>query len=145
MAVNFLGNSLVILNLLDLLKNSKDFRIISIGSIAHKFVPLDFFTKAQLDFDDFWFRNTKFHSFLGYSRSKICVSLFTQKLAEIFVQKDIKGKIICVNPGIVRSNIMKNRLVGILKTMHGYLSPLHDFTSTISCDESAQQILFLLM
>ncbi len=46
MAVNFLGNSLVILHMLDLLKKSKDFRVISIGSIAHKFVPLALYTKS---------------------------------------------------------------------------------------------------
>lgn len=69
-------------------------RIINVGSSAHK--------TAVLDFNNLDSSNSK-SWYERYSRSKLCNLLFTLKLSEKLIEKNISVN--CVHPGIVNTNI----------------------------------------
>ena len=87
-AVNYLAPFLLSTLLMENLENSKSARILNIGSNGEKF--------ATLDFDNF-------NSMKQYCLTKLCLLMFTYKLAEVAH----KVSVCCVHPGGIRTNIMK--------------------------------------
>lgn len=93
-AVNYLAMFLLTLSLLDLMKNSAPSRIVNVGSMAHA---------SDIDFDNLQ-GESSFSGYDAYSRSKLCVNLFTFRLAE-----KLKGTgvtINCLHPGIISTKLL---------------------------------------
>ncbi|MFW6333478.1 MAG: SDR family oxidoreductase, partial [Thermodesulfobacteriota bacterium] len=93
-AVNYLAMFLLTLSLLDLMKNSAPSRIVNVGSMAHA---------SDIDFDNLQ-GESSFSGYDAYSRSKLCVNIFTFRLAE-----KLKGTgvtINCLHPGIISTKLL---------------------------------------
>lgn len=93
-AVNYLAMFLLTLSLLDLMKNSAPSRIVNVGSMAHA---------SDIDFDNLQ-GESSFSGYDAYSRSKLCVNLFTFRLAE-----KLKGAgvtINCLHPGVISTKLL---------------------------------------
>jgi len=93
-AVNHLALFLLTLSLLDLMKQSAPSRIVNVGSMAHA---------SDLDFDNLQ-GESSFSGYDAYSRSKLCVHLFTFRLAE-----KLKGTgvtVNCLHPGIISTKLL---------------------------------------
>ncbi len=93
-AVNYLAMFLLTLSLLDLMKNSAPSRIVNVGSMAHA---------SDINFDNLQ-GESSFSGYDAYSRSKLCVNIFTFRLAE-----KLKGTgvtINCLHPGIISTKLL---------------------------------------
>lgn len=75
--INHLGHFYLTSKLWELMKKSKDLRIINVSSTAHRRVIFDKNKVVDLDWNNINF-NTGYSSGLAYSRSKLANVLFTQ-------------------------------------------------------------------
>ncbi len=95
-AVNYLAPVLLTSLLMDNLKLSGKARVINIGSNGEKYATLDFENLQG---------EKSFNSMKQYCLTKLCLLMFTYKLAEILNESGVS--VCCVHPGGVRTNIMK--------------------------------------
>ena len=93
-AVNHLALFLLTLSLLDLMKQSAPSRIVNVGSMAHA---------SDLDFDNLQ-GESSFSGYDAYSRSKLCVNLFTFSLAEKLEGTGVTAN--CLHPGIISTKLL---------------------------------------
>lgn len=112
MAVNHLGHFLLTKKLFNKILNSKDARIINVSSIAHKY--------ADIDFEDFFFKNEKnFSKSRAYNRSKLANLLFSTALKNMVDKEGLNIKIFSAHPGISRTGLFqfmkKNMYYNVLK------------------------------
>ena len=114
-AVNHLSHFLLTNLLLDKLKEGAPSRIINVSSAAH--------VDAELDLTDLNYEKRKYQGFAAYKASKLANILFTYKLAKIL--KGTKITVNAVHPGVVRTNIARQRkIVGLIwKMMPFFISP----------------------
>lgn len=92
-AVNVIAPYLMIINLLDLLKESSDPRILTVSSGLHF---------GEINFSDIEFRK-KFSGFHAYRQSKLAVILLTRLLSKSLSNYGIS--INCMHPGLVNTKL----------------------------------------
>ncbi|MCK4968567.1 MAG: SDR family oxidoreductase [Candidatus Aenigmarchaeota archaeon] len=95
-AVNYLALFLLTTLLLDLIKKSKQSRIVNVTSGLHR---------GTINFDDVEFEKS-YSGMNAYSQSKLAVILFTRLLS-----KKLEGTgvtVNCVHPGLVATNLARN-------------------------------------
>ena len=117
-AVNHLGHFYLTYLLWEKITKSSFFRIVNVSSRGHT-QYLGFFHTIGLDFDNINF-DKKYDRHLSYSRSKLYNVLFTRALADRIDQT--KGMVLSVNPGVVRTDIIrelfgdgiKGKVLGVL-------------------------------
>ena len=94
MATNYLGPFLLTNLLLDILKSSKESRVISLSSNAHAF--------AHLDLDDM--NNEKYFKYVfNYGGTKLAILTFIEELAKRLEGTNVK--VCSLHPGVIRTNI----------------------------------------
>lgn len=122
-AVNHLAPMLLTLELLPLLKEAPEARIINTSSGAHR--------RDILQLEDLEFRDQPYHGVATYSQSKLCNILFSLKLKERLAQTKITVN--TVHPGYVKSDLFANmgpRSFDAVPTAdHGARSAIHAATS----------------
>ncbi|XP_071728476.1 dehydrogenase/reductase SDR family member FEY-like [Rutidosis leptorrhynchoides] len=101
MQVNFLAPSLLSLLLLPSLKAGAPSRIVNVNSLMH---AIGFVDTRDLNFDR---KITKYTSLRGYSRSKLAQIMFNNVLHQK-IPKDSKIDVVCVDPGSVRTNVVRD-------------------------------------
>lgn len=125
--VNHFGHFLLTKELLPLIKNASEGRIVVVSSGAHKV--------GKIHFDDL--QLTKgYHAFKAYAQSKLANLLYVKAMAEV-----LKGTGITINalhPGAVGTNMGVNRETGFGK---GIMSVLSKFF--LSPEEGAQTSVYL--
>lgn len=102
-AVNHLGHFYLTYLLWPKLTKGPFFRIVNVSSRGH-LRYLGFFHKIGIDFNNINF-DSKYDKHLSYSRSKIYNVLFTRALASKINKS--KGVVVSVNPGVVRTDIIR--------------------------------------
>ncbi|EZA49899.1 Retinol dehydrogenase [Ooceraea biroi] len=107
--VNYLSHFLLTALLLPCLQNAGQTggysRIVNVSSCA-----LDI---ATIDFD--YIRNSSrrpFNTYASYGQSKLAQIMFTLKLDKLLRDKSLKVQAYCVHPGIVRTDLFKETLLG---------------------------------
>uniref|UniRef100_A0A1B6MGV9 Uncharacterized protein n=1 Tax=Graphocephala atropunctata TaxID=36148 RepID=A0A1B6MGV9_9HEMI len=99
---NYLGPFLLTYLLLDLLKESAPARIININSEAHNIPQSLDIAKITHNYAD----QEPYNRFLAYGTTKLCLMLFTTKLAKLL--EDTGVTVNSVNPGNVRTDIYRH-------------------------------------
>jgi len=106
-AINHLAHFLLTNMLLETLKSTKNSRIISVSSEAHRF--------ATINFNDIQGEKS-FNSFKAYGQSKLANIFFVRKLADILEGTSTTAN--CLHPGIVSTQLF-NKMGGIMKNIFG--------------------------
>jgi NAD(P)-dependent dehydrogenase (short-subunit alcohol dehydrogenase family) len=97
LAVNYLAPFLMTRQLMPLLEQSTDARIINLTSGIH--------FRGKLDLDDLEFEKRKWRSIDAYTQSKLCNVLFTRKLARKLIGTNISVN--CLAPGWVNTGLFR--------------------------------------
>jgi len=106
--INHLGHFALTAQLFDLLKNTKNSRLVVISSIAHK--------NATLDFNNYLFDEGKGYTpMVSYRQSKLSNLLFMYELNRRLKDKDYDIKVLAAHPGVSRTELTRYALKGILK------------------------------
>jgi len=131
MGVNHLGHFLLTHELLPILENTPEARIINLSSNAHY--------SGDLDLDDLHFKRRKYSGIKAYGASRLATVFFTQELAERLKEKDITVN--AVHPGHVDTKMWD--LWGPRKKW--YQSIIHGVIKLflISAEEGAQTNIYL--
>lgn len=101
--VNHLGHFYLTYLLWPKIKNSPDFRVVNVSSLAHK-RNMGFLSQPTLDFDNINYE-TNYNAIEAYGRSKLYNVLFTRALASKIDPS--KGKILSLHPGVVRTELLR--------------------------------------
>jgi NAD(P)-dependent dehydrogenase (short-subunit alcohol dehydrogenase family) len=94
-AINHLAPFLLTNLLLERLKASKAARVVTVSSMAHR--------NVTLDFDDLNFDKRKYGGLRAYGESKLANILFTLELASRLAGSTVTAN--CLHPGVVATNI----------------------------------------
>jgi NAD(P)-dependent dehydrogenase (short-subunit alcohol dehydrogenase family) len=94
-AINHLAPFLLTNLLLERLKASKAARIVTVSSMAHR--------NVTLDFDDLNFEKRPYSGLRAYGESKLANILFTLELASRLAGSNVTAN--CLHPGVVATNI----------------------------------------
>lgn len=96
--VNHIGHFSLTLQLISLLKNSTQPRIVNIASIAHKF--------GRINFSSFYYRPShNYKKNIAYAQSKLANLLFTYALDRKLKQREVSIKVLAAHPGISSTNL----------------------------------------
>ena len=95
-AVNYLSHFYLTISLIDLIKKTKNFRLVNISSMVHKF--------AKLDLSDMNF-STNYNGYIAYFNSKLMNLLFSYKINRIY-HNDINCY--AIHPGWLNTNFGNN-------------------------------------
>jgi NAD(P)-dependent dehydrogenase (short-subunit alcohol dehydrogenase family) len=95
--VNHLGHFALTAQLFDLLKQTKNSRIVNVSSAAHKF--------GKMDFNNYLFEHGKYTKMGSYGRSKLSNLLFTYELARKVESKHIDIKVLAAHPGVANTEL----------------------------------------
>ena len=94
-AINHLAPFLLTNLLLERLKASKAARVVTVSSMAHR--------NVTLDFDDLNFEKRQYSGLRAYGESKLANILFTLELASRLAGSNVTAN--CLHPGVVATNI----------------------------------------
>jgi NAD(P)-dependent dehydrogenase (short-subunit alcohol dehydrogenase family) len=94
-AINHLAPFLLTNLLLERLKASKAARVVTVSSMAHR--------NVTLDFDDLNFEKRPYSGLRAYGESKLANILFTLELASRLAGSNVTAN--CLHPGVVATNI----------------------------------------
>lgn len=97
---NHLGHFALTARLFDVLKNTKNARVVNESSIAH--------TRGELDFDDLNWEKRDYDAWKSYGDSKIANLYFTYELNRKFKENGIDAIAVAAHPGITNSNLTRH-------------------------------------
>jgi NAD(P)-dependent dehydrogenase (short-subunit alcohol dehydrogenase family) len=108
---NHLGHFALTAQLLDVLKQTKNSRVVNVASLAH--------TRGELDFDDLNWENRSYSKWSAYGDSKLANLYFTYELQRKFEQNNYGTIAAAAHPGgtntdLARHNFLMNIFAGIL-------------------------------
>lgn len=123
MGINHLGHFALLANIIDLMKGSKDARIVTVSSAAHQLGNID---RNNLMLD----RNNSYNPWLAYGNSKLANILFTKELSKRLKASNNKDKdsfyssisTFCLHPGACRTEL--GRYIVDPATIPKYLLPI---------------------
>jgi len=101
MATNHLGHFYLTYLLWDMLRDSKDLRIINVSSRFHLRNKVDN-SDVKINFEDLDGRKD-YNTFQQYSRSKLANVMFTRELAQRLEKIRPNARVVSLHPGAVRS------------------------------------------
>jgi len=105
--VNHLGHFALTAQLFDLLKETKDSRLVIVSSIAHK--------NAVIDLDDYMFEQEENYTPMkSYRQSKLSNLLFMKELNRRMKDKTYTVKVLAAHPGVSRTELTRYVLSGFL-------------------------------
>ncbi|HSH20770.1 MAG TPA: oxidoreductase [Draconibacterium sp.] len=97
---NHFGHFALTGQLIDLIKNTPDSRVVNVSSMAHK--------QGKMDFDNLLFENGLGYSPIkSYGRSKLANLLFTYELQRKFEKEGIKSMAVSAHPGVSNTNLAR--------------------------------------
>jgi len=99
MGVNHLGHFYLTYMLWDLLRTSKDLRIINVSSNGH----LKIVSPSTIDFNNFRYDNGGYGSASAYGASKLANVLFSQELAQRLELVNPNARCVSLHPGVVNT------------------------------------------
>jgi NAD(P)-dependent dehydrogenase (short-subunit alcohol dehydrogenase family) len=99
MGINHLGHYALTGLLLDMLKNTKDSRVVTMSSMNHM-------QAKPLNFENLFLEN-EYHQMKAYEQSKLANLLFSYELSRKLADANVQVEAIAAHPGLVKSNIMK--------------------------------------
>ncbi|PKL81981.1 MAG: short-chain dehydrogenase [Ignavibacteriae bacterium HGW-Ignavibacteriae-3] len=99
---NHLGHFALTASLLDLLKNTKDSRIVNVASAAHKY--------GNLNFDDLNWEKRKYKSWHAYGDSKISNLYFTYELSRRLNATNSEIKVTAAHPGWTATELQRHNV-----------------------------------
>jgi NAD(P)-dependent dehydrogenase (short-subunit alcohol dehydrogenase family) len=97
---NHLGHFALTGLLIDLIKNTKDSRIVNVASNAHKF--------GSLDFNDLHWENRSYKAWQAYGDSKIANLYFTYELQRKLDNAGFNTKVTAAHPGWTATDLQRN-------------------------------------
>ena len=97
---NHLGHFALTLQLLDLLKNSQNSRIVNVASNAHKY--------GKIDFDDLNWEKRKYKPMRAYGDSKIANLYFTSEIARLMGNGNGNLLITAAHPGWTATDLQRH-------------------------------------
>ncbi|CAM9480588.1 unnamed protein product [Ascophyllum nodosum] len=100
LAVNYLGNFLLTTQLLPILKESKDARVLCVNSSLHRFPKAFRFEDPMFDKD--------YGMFKAYANSKLALLMFAEELQHRLDREKSKVIVNSANPGNVMTDISRN-------------------------------------
>lgn len=108
---NHLGHFALTARLIDMLKNTKNSRVINVASLAH--------TRGELDFDDLNWENRSYSKWSAYGDSKLANLYFTYELNRKFEENNYEAIAVAAHPGgtstdLARHNFLMNIFAGFL-------------------------------
>lgn len=112
--INHLGHFALTAQLFDLLKKTKDSRIVNISSGAHK--------SGKIDFDNYMYENGGYSKFKSYSRSKISNLFFTYELDRRIKAKVYDIKVLAAHPGASNTDLFRGMNGKWYSKPFGYLT-----------------------
>lgn len=95
--VNHLGHFALTGQLLPILKETKDSRIVNVSSLAHSL--------GKMDWDDYLFEKN-YNAKKSYGRSKLSNLLFTYELDRIMRESNTEIKVLAAHPGVSNTNLV---------------------------------------
>jgi len=101
MGVNHLGHFYLTHLLWDLLRTSKDLRIINVSSSGH----MKIVTPSTIDFDDFRYDKGGYGPAVAYGASKLANVLFSQELASRLELVNPNARCVSLHPGVVKTEL----------------------------------------
>jgi len=105
--VNHLGHFALTSHLFDILKTTKNSRLVVVSSIAHK--------NATIDFENYMFEDGEGYTpMLSYRQSKLSNLLFMYELNRRIKNKNYDIKVLAAHPGVSRTELVRYVLKGIL-------------------------------
>ncbi len=105
--VNHLGHFALTSHLFDLLKKTKDSRLVVVSSIAHK--------NGKINLDNYMFENIGRYTPMGsYSQSKLSNLLFMYELNRRIKEQNLDVKVVAAHPGVSRTDLTRYILKGIM-------------------------------
>jgi NAD(P)-dependent dehydrogenase (short-subunit alcohol dehydrogenase family) len=97
---NHLGHFLLTGLLIDLIKNTKDSRIVNVSSTAHK--------TGNINFDDLNWEKRKYNDWKAYGDSKIANIYFTYELIRRLDEKGNNPVVAAAHPGWTATELQRN-------------------------------------
>jgi len=98
---NHLGHFALTALLFDLIKNTKNSRVVTVSSIAHK--------KGEIDFNDLTYEDGKnYDSMKAYRRSKLANLLFTYELQRRLELQGLSIISVAAHPGVSPTNLARH-------------------------------------
>lgn len=136
--VNFLGHFLLTELLLDVLKNTRDSRIVTLSSVVHAGSPNN---RYKVHLQDLNFINRKYNNFTAYGEAKVATIQYALELSERLNEYNVTTA--SVHPGWARSNF-GNGGNFLIRTAMAISKPLTRLISNSNW-ESAQTSLHVLL
>lgn len=104
--INHLGHFALTAQLFDLLKTTKDSRLVIISSIAHK--------GGEVNLENYMYEGSKEYTPMkSYRQSKLSNLLFMYELNRRIKDKDLDIKVLAAHPGVSRTELARYMLKGI--------------------------------
>jgi NAD(P)-dependent dehydrogenase (short-subunit alcohol dehydrogenase family) len=100
MGTNHLGHFALTLQLLDIIKETPNSRVVNVSSGAHKY--------GKIDFDDLSWVNRKYKPWRAYGDSKIANLYFTKELGKRLNQSDKKVLVTAAHPGWTATELQRH-------------------------------------
>lgn len=98
LGTNHLGHFALTGQLIDVILNTPNSRVVNVSSIAHKGGDMDF---ENLQFED----GKDYTPMKAYSRSKLANLLFTYELQRFFDEKGVDSLAVAAHPGVSNTNL----------------------------------------
>jgi NAD(P)-dependent dehydrogenase (short-subunit alcohol dehydrogenase family) len=140
MGINHFGHFYLTSLLWPYLKDSKDLKIINVSSLVHAHTVL--LKAVSIDFEDLNFEKG-YDPYLAYSKSKLCNILFTKELSKRIQKINSNARVVCLHPGVVRTEIMRYVKKGIIDFLYMLIEPIYWVFSKNS-KEGAQTTLYTI-
>ncbi len=124
MGVNHLGHFALTKYMLERLINTKDSRVVTVGSMNGE--------QGKMNFDNLFFEG-EYQAMPAYNQSKLATHLFAYELGKQFADAGLNVESLAANPGFIKSNILKSneytqRSFGF-RLMFGFFETLLAMTS----------------
>lgn len=98
--INHLGHFALTAQLFDVIKKTKNSRIVNVSSAAHK--------PGKIDIDNYLYEKGGYSKIRSYSRSKLSNLLFTYELDRLLRQKGLDIKVLAAHPGASNTDLFRS-------------------------------------
>ncbi|MBK0383281.1 SDR family oxidoreductase [Pedobacter sp. SD-b] len=125
LGTNYLGHFLLTGLLLPTLENTKDSRVVSLSSIAHK--------NGKINFDDLQFKKRKYSKWDAYGQSKLACLMFAFEMDRRLKAKGSKTISLAAHPGISTTNLFDH-----MPFFYKLISPVFNLLISQSAEDGAK-------
>ncbi len=112
LGTNHLGHFALTAQLLDILKQTENSRVVNVASLAH--------TRGELDFDDLNWENRSYSKWKAYGDSKLANLYFTYELQRKFEEYGFDTIAVAAHPGGTNTDLARHNFIfGLLGSIIG--------------------------